>query len=214
MFEVATAASASLLAQHLTAAQTVSTDITLSAAFEVPSASGSAAPAAVILICTVDHLTGRLELASLQNDSPTSHSRPQLHMSAISRQYAAPSKLTRTSSLRTATRVQAHRVLQLATPPPVHIPAFVARIDMGTTAAAPQGCDERTAARVDSSLQLGAVAPHLRGSEPAALAVPVGASAYCRSEVQLTFAVAAPRDSNRITSGMCSECRPVPGYRR
>lgn len=197
MFELSTAASAMLLQIHPSAVQAASTDIALPSALELPAPNGLAPRTAVILTCRINQRTGSLQLASTNQDMPRGHShRQHLHMSASYSRMAPHSVPDGTTLSLDAEMQHTRRALQLSTPVLECPSAFVASIASGISGGAADSGntnDGRSAAQVDSGLQLGAVAPALRGSSPASLAVPVGAAAYCGGDMQLEFAVAAAR---------------------
>lgn len=198
MFEIAAATSKLLISQQEDSAQAASVGITLSSALDLPAPIESS-PITLLLECTADPLTGRLELASSQQGVPSMHKKRALHMSAeaVMMSINAAPKLDIGSSF--------VGVLEVFKAARVYMPVFLASIAGGSSlAAAASESFLVSAAQVDSSLQLGAVAPALRGESPAALAVPVGAAGYIIGTAQLQYAIAAALPSLREHHGKFS----------
>ena len=194
MFELAASASKLLLPHEGISARAVSTGIALSSALELPRPILSIPSGAILLACTVDHVTGRLELASSQRGGTAPLNRSALHMSAHASQALNPTASNPGTSIgRGHHSSHARRVLEALKTARGHMPVFFASIaSAAPAAAAASGALSPAAAQVDSGLQLGAAAPALRGVAPTSLAVPVGSAGYCVSAAQLQFAVAAP----------------------
>lgn len=195
MFEIAAATAKLLISRQGDSAQAVSVGITLSSALDLP-APVESSPTTLLLECTANLLTGRLELASSQQDVSSMHNKRALHMSAeaVMVSIKAAPKLDIGSGF--------VGVLEVFEAARVYMPVFLASIAVGSSlAAAVSESVLISAAQVDSSLQLGAVAPALRGESLAALAVPVGAAGYIIGTAQLQYAIAAALPSLREPRG-------------